>query len=36
MFKVKGINYNIEVIWDEWGVPHIYAYTEEDLFYALG
>ncbi len=34
--KVKGINYNVEVIWDEWGVPHIYAYTEEDLFYALG
>lgn len=25
-----------EILWDTWGVPHIYADTEEDLFYALG
>jgi acyl-homoserine-lactone acylase len=25
-----------EILWDTWGVPHIYAETEEDLFYALG
>ncbi len=24
------------IIWDEWGVPHIYADTLEDLFYAQG
>jgi acyl-homoserine-lactone acylase len=24
------------ILWDTWGIPHIYADTEEDLFYALG
>jgi len=24
------------IAWDNWGVPHIYADTEEDLFYAQG
>ncbi|SFE17277.1 acyl-homoserine-lactone acylase [Chitinophaga sp. CF118] len=26
----------IKIIWDTWGVPHIYANTEKDLFYAQG
>lgn len=34
--KVKGLKGEVKITWDEWGVPHIYAYTEEDLFYALG
>ncbi len=25
-----------EIIWDVWGVPHIFAKADEDLFYALG
>jgi acyl-homoserine-lactone acylase len=25
-----------EILWDVWGVPHIFAKTDEDLFYALG
>ena len=25
-----------EILWDSWGIPHIYASTEEDLFYAFG
>jgi len=25
-----------EIIWDEWGVPHIYADNEADLFFAQG
>lgn len=25
-----------EILWDEWGVPHIYAPTDEGLFYAFG
>ncbi len=25
-----------EILWDTWGVPHIYADTNEDLFYAFG
>jgi acyl-homoserine-lactone acylase len=26
----------IKIVWDTWGVPHIYADTEKDLFYAQG
>lgn len=25
-----------QIVWDEWGVPHITANTEEELFYAQG
>lgn len=25
-----------EILWDTWGVPHIYAPTEADLYYAFG
>ncbi|MCL4249845.1 MAG: acylase [Anaerolineae bacterium] len=25
-----------EILWDTWGVPHIYADNNEDLFYAFG
>ncbi len=25
-----------EILWDEWGVPHIYAKDKEELFYAFG
>ncbi|MFQ5606014.1 MAG: acylase [bacterium] len=25
-----------EILWDTWGVPHIYGKTTEDLFYAYG
>jgi acyl-homoserine-lactone acylase len=30
--KKKGA----EILWDVWGVPHIFAKSDEDLFYALG
>ncbi len=25
-----------EILWDTWGVPHIYAKNEEDLYYGMG
>ena len=25
-----------EILWDEWGVPHIYAQNDADLYYAMG
>ena len=25
-----------EIIWDEWGVPHIYATDNDKLFYSFG
>jgi penicillin amidase len=33
---VNGISAPVEVIRDEWGVPHIYAANEHDLFFAQG
>lgn len=33
---VPGLRAPVEVIRDRWGVPHIYAQREEDLFFAQG
>ena len=33
---LPGLKEEVEVIRDRWGVPHIYAASEEDLFFAMG
>ena len=33
---VAGLTAGVDVITDEWGVPHIYAENEHDLFFAQG
>lgn len=33
---VPGLKANVEVLRDEWGVPHIYAADMDDLFFAQG
>ncbi len=33
---LEGLNKNVEVLYDEFGIPHIYGNNEEDLYYALG
>lgn len=33
---LSGLHQEVRVNYDEWGVPHIYAQNEEDLYYALG
>ncbi|MCH7739404.1 MAG: penicillin acylase family protein [Chloroflexi bacterium] len=33
---VSGLDGEVEIIRDRWGVPHIYASTERDLFFAQG
>jgi penicillin amidase len=33
---LEGLAYPVVVIRDQWGVPHIYAKTERDLFFASG
>lgn len=33
---LKGISGSIEILRDRWGVPHIYAPNEEDVFFAQG
>jgi penicillin amidase len=34
--ELGGLREPVDVIRDEWGVPHIYAQNEEDLFFAQG
>jgi penicillin amidase len=34
--KIAGLEQPVEIITDQWGVPHIYAQTEHDLFFAQG
>jgi penicillin amidase len=34
--NVAGLTKNVEVVSDEYGVPHITAQSEEDLFFSLG
>lgn len=34
--KLTGLEANVEVLVDEWGIPHIYGASMEDTFMALG
>ena len=34
--SVKGLHNTVEILRDEWGVPHIYAQNMHDLFFAQG
>src|SRR5215510_5627123 len=34
--KVPGLQQRVEVVRDQWGVPHIYAQNTQDLFFAQG
>jgi penicillin amidase len=33
---IEGLRQPVEVIRDQWGVPHIYAQNDDDLFFAQG
>ncbi|MEM8527088.1 MAG: penicillin acylase family protein [Bacteroidota bacterium] len=33
---IAGLKDSVEILIDEWGVPHIYAQNEADLFFAQG
>ena len=34
--RVDGLKEPVEIIRDQWGVPHIYAHNAQDLFFAQG
>jgi penicillin G amidase len=34
--KLTGLKKPVEIIRDQWGIPHIYAQNEADLFFAQG
>lgn len=33
---LPGLSAPVEVLWDAWGVPHVYAQTSSDLFFIQG
>jgi penicillin G amidase len=35
-YTIDGLEARVEIVVDRWGVPHIYAQTEADLFFAQG
>jgi penicillin amidase len=35
-FRLAGLSRPVEIVVDRWGIPHIYAATEQDLFFAQG
>jgi penicillin amidase len=35
-YSIQGLNEPVEIIVDAWGIPHIYAQNEADLFFAQG
>jgi penicillin amidase len=34
--ELPGLNESVTIYWDEYGVPHIFATNEEDLYFAVG
>ena len=34
--EVQGLEKTVEILVDIWGIPHIYAQSESDLFFAQG
>ncbi|MFW9823670.1 MAG: penicillin acylase family protein [Candidatus Thorarchaeota archaeon] len=34
--KLKGIQDEVEILWDKWGIPHIYAKSNNDAYFAQG
>ncbi|MEE8378125.1 MAG: penicillin acylase family protein [Candidatus Aminicenantaceae bacterium] len=34
--SMQGLHEQVRIVTDEWGVPHIFAANEEDLFFATG
>ncbi|MBI2887358.1 MAG: penicillin acylase family protein [Chloroflexi bacterium] len=33
---LRGLDAPAEVLWDQWGVPHVYAQGQDDLFFLQG
>lgn len=36
MVELRGLKVEVKIYGDNWGVPHIYAENEDDLFFARG
>jgi len=33
---IQGLNENVEILWDKWGIPHLFAKNIDDLFFSQG
>jgi penicillin amidase len=33
---IHGLNENVEILWDKWGIPHIFANNIYDLYFSQG
>ena len=33
---IEGIKEEVEILWDKWGIPHIFAHSIEDAFFTQG
>src|SRR6476620_6655062 len=36
LVRIAGLDDEVEILRDRWGVPHVYARTEHDLFFGNG
>lgn len=36
LYPIAGLDDEVEILRDHWGVPHVYARTQHDLFFANG
>ncbi|KIA66837.1 penicillin acylase family protein, partial [Nocardia vulneris] len=36
VFEVTGLAAAVDILIDRWGIPHIYAATVDDVFFAQG
>ncbi|MHA1195923.1 MAG: penicillin acylase family protein [Promethearchaeota archaeon] len=34
--QLDGIDDVIEIYWDKWGIPHVYAKSLKDCFFTIG
>ncbi len=34
--KVKGLHDKVEILWDKWGIPHVYAKSVSDAYFVQG
>lgn len=34
--EIKGIQEEVEILWDKWGIPHIYANSVDDAYFSQG
>ena len=33
---IEGIQNEVEILWDKWGIPHVYGNSVEDVFFTQG